>query len=260
MRLRLLGSTQSVVFFAPQEVNQSIMDVCKNHSQVTNSSHVVKWLLEQTCRTNENLQGLYISQGNDFVCRTEAQWKSNIKGANKDEYLKIIRHPERKSLEDLYGKRADISSATNSTDFVRFNEFADELNNRRQAVIANGRTAHSSALEEVEQEREVEQEVEEQRHVAKPNHRSALTFPGLHHTIRNFAMTGQLVGEEGYEHVFEALSRTEIGQKHDLCSTKSSLFASSELMRTVKTGPKGSNDGILVHKILSLQYSIANSL
>ena len=51
MRLRQLGTTQSVVFFAPPEVHQSILDCQKktNHDKI-DSSDVVTWLLEQTCK------------------------------------------------------------------------------------------------------------------------------------------------------------------------------------------------------------------
>ncbi|PQE30562.1 p-loop containing nucleoside triphosphate hydrolase protein [Rutstroemia sp. NJR-2017a WRK4] len=66
MRLRQLGTTQSVCFFAPPEVHRSILDVCKKTpgglvgSSNINSYHVVNWLLEQTCRANEQLQNLYL--------------------------------------------------------------------------------------------------------------------------------------------------------------------------------------------------------
>lgn len=69
MRLRQLGTTQSVVWFAPPEVHQSILDVRQKKSgDSINSYDVVHWLLEQTCVQIEQLQPLYISQGNDF-CR-----------------------------------------------------------------------------------------------------------------------------------------------------------------------------------------------
>lgn len=249
----MLGVTQSVVFFAPPEVNQSIWDVCKNHGDEINSSHVIKWLLEQTCRNNENLQGLYIAQGLDFASRTGAGWKYavNYKDSNnRNNYLKVIQHPERQTLEDLYGKRVGTQPISqNNSEFVELNDMMSELNNRRQAAKVNGKTIHISALEEVEQEREVLQEVEEQRYVAKPEHRSAHTFPGLHRTLSHFSRSGELHSKLGYEHVFQALLHTEIGQKHGIRLTKSRLFASDEFMRTVKPTGIGSNDDFLVMKL-----------
>ena len=64
MRLRQLATTQSVTFFAPPEVHQSILDLCqKGPTELINSSHVVRWLLEQTCSGIEQLQPLYYAQG-----------------------------------------------------------------------------------------------------------------------------------------------------------------------------------------------------
>ena len=98
MRLRQLGTAQSIVFFAPPEVHQSILDVCRKicgdvlDSSYIDSSYVVCWLREQTCRANEHLQNLYLAQGTDFCRRTNAQWK-NVKflteNSHREAYLRV---------------------------------------------------------------------------------------------------------------------------------------------------------------------------
>src|SRR4051794_33805962 len=107
MRLRALGSTQAVVFFAPPEVHQSIVDTCKIRSgKSVDSSHVVTWLLEQTCHTNEQLQGLHLAQGYDFCRRLGAQLRFDnfLKDkAHRANLLSVIRRPERQTLATLYG-------------------------------------------------------------------------------------------------------------------------------------------------------------
>src|ERR1700761_3321182 len=116
MRLRQLGTTQRVVFFAPPEVHQSILDVCKKrHRDPIDSSHVVSWLLEQTCRANEQLQNLYLAQGTDFCRRTNAQWENAnflIDKGHREAYLKVIQCPELQSLEQLYGGMADAEPSS----------------------------------------------------------------------------------------------------------------------------------------------------
>jgi hypothetical protein len=73
MRLRQLATTQEIVFFAPPEVHQSILDLRKKSSEDKIDSYdVVCWLLEQTCSGIEQLQPLYYSQGIDFCRRTQA--------------------------------------------------------------------------------------------------------------------------------------------------------------------------------------------
>lgn len=73
MRLRQLATTQSVTFYAPPEVYRSILDLRgKKHGDHVDSSDVLHWLLEQTCRNNEQLQSLFIAQGVDFCRRMSA--------------------------------------------------------------------------------------------------------------------------------------------------------------------------------------------
>ena len=121
MRLRQLGTTQSVVFFAPPEVHHSILDVCKKidgrptYSSHIDSSHVVTWFLEQTCPVNEHLQNLYLAQGADFCRRIGAQWKNLnflTDHCHREAYLKVVQHPERQTLEQLYGATTGQESTT----------------------------------------------------------------------------------------------------------------------------------------------------
>jgi hypothetical protein len=135
----------------------------------------------------------------------------------------------------------------------------DELNNQRHAAASKPNALHSSALEEVEQEREVEFQVEEVREVQRPVHHTALAFPGIHPAISAFVRTGLLYGEEGYEHVFTAMARTSVGKKFSVAGTKSQLFVagtksqlfvSAEFMRTIKTGRDVSIDNFLVSPLL----------
>lgn len=124
-------------------------------------------------------------------------------------------------------------------------DFMEELSKQRRAANGNRKAIHSSALEEVEQEREVEFQVEEVRQVQKPTHYKALAFPGLHPAVSHFAKTGDLAGENGYEHAFAALARTGIGQKYNVCCTTSLLFVSAEFMRTIEFGKHSPNDNFL---------------
>ncbi|RYP59008.1 hypothetical protein DL769_008717 [Monosporascus sp. CRB-8-3] len=224
-----------------QEVHQSISDVCKlRGGQAINSSHVIMWLLEQTCRTNEQLQNLYFAQGSDFCRRTNAQWvnpKFLTDKAHYESLLKVIQYPERQTLEQLYGGMTESRSSSLSVmSFANLERFMEKLIQQRREAGDKWHGIHSSALEEVEQEREVELQVDEVRHVQKPERYTALTFPGLHPAVSRFARTGELTGGKGYKHAFGALEGTNIGQKYNVCRTASRLFISTEFMRTVATG------------------------
>lgn len=258
MRLRQLGTTQSVVFLAPPEVHQSILDVCKLRAGAyIDSSHVITWLLEQTCRANEQLQSLYLAQGSDFCRRTNAQWKhGNLLGkkAQRASFLEVIQLEERKTLEQLYGKIQSQPILASDMVHPTLRGFMRELSKENRVVAAKQRGYHSSALEEVEQEQEVFLQVEEVRTVKKPVRYQGLTFPGLHPSISLFAVTGVLSGETGYEHAFATLAKTTIGQKYDVRRTTSRLFVSTEFTRTISTEGKRhpSTDGFLVSPPISL--------
>ncbi|KAH9865891.1 hypothetical protein J1614_009478 [Plenodomus biglobosus] len=250
MRLRQLATTQSVCFFAFPETHQSILDVCGlNENDRVNSSHVVTWLLEQTCRSNEQLQNLYVSQGADFCNRINAEWENaNFLSDAKDRsaYVQVLQHPEQQKLEQLYGGRTEHTHGRSSlrTMFTQLQTFKNKLMRLNMSNTATG--LHSSALEEVEQEREVEFQVEEVREVQKAIYHEAHAFPGLHPAISGFVSTGRLCGVEGYERVSDAISRTYIGKRFDIAWTESCLFVSAEFMKTIKTNVVGLIDNFMV--------------
>lgn len=261
MRLRQLATTQSVCFFAFPETNQSILDVCKVNDQARiDSHHVVYWLLEQTCLANEQLQNLYLSQGTEFCDRFIAQsenpnFLSNSK--HRDAYVRVLQRPEQQTLEQLYGGIADDTQrpGPQPNTFPQIQTVIEELDSIRHALAVNASVLHSSVLEEVEQEREVEYQVEEVRQVQVPVHYNALIFPGLHPAISEFARTGVLLGETGYEHVYTAVSRTSIGQRFGIRSTQLRCFVSGEFMKTIET--RGTPvDNFLVSALTLLQRQV----
>lgn len=261
MRLRQLATTQTVCFFAFPETHQSILDVCKVNDQVhIDSHHVVYWLLEQTCLANEQLHNLYASQGTDFCNRFIAQSENAdflFDSQHRDAYVQVLQHPEQQTLEQLYGGLADDTQrpAPHTTTFPQIRTVIEELDIMGRAVAANANVLNSSLLEEVEQEREVEYQVEEVRQIQRPVHYNALVFPGLHPSISEFAHTGVLNGETGYEHVYTAVSRTSIGQKYGIRSTQSRCFVSGEFMKTIVT--RGTLvDNFLVSVLTSLQIRV----
>src|SRR5438552_681114 len=109
MRLRQLATTQSVVFFAPPEVHQSIVDQRnKRYKDPIDSYDVICWLLQQTCDGIEQLQPLYYSQGADFCRRTQAAVNNPDFLRDTDQratYLSALRQLERNTLEELYEPR-----------------------------------------------------------------------------------------------------------------------------------------------------------
>lgn len=245
MRLRQLATTQSVVFFAPPEVDARLRDICRvpnvRLAVNINSSHVIRFLLEQTCRANEQLQNLHIAQGMDFSRRLNAQWKYENFLTDKTHRIMLldaIQAQERQTLEQQYGSTQDksIKGSAGDVSFPCLKAFMRTLVNQRQHIADSVNGIKSSALEEVEQEREVEFQVEEVRQVARPVKYKALKFPCLHPAISSFVGSGKLEGEAGYMHAFESLKKTAIGMKFEVQGTGSRFFCSTEFSRTVALG------------------------
>ena len=258
MRLRQLGTTQSVVFFAPPEVHQSIVDVTKiPFYQKPTSAHIIQWLLHSTCEQLESLSPLFYSHGVDFCRRTQGGLDNPDFLHNKDdrtEFLKTLRQQERQSLLRLYEPKNKSQATGNQTvtyTAPRLKGFVKELNIRRRAFQDKGNAVHASALQEVEQEREVEVEVEVEkvREVQRPNWYQPYSFERLDHYIVKFASTGYLSPPQsaGYEHIFDFLKRTATGRKYGVAKPEehSSLYLTREFATTVRCPYNRPDDSFL---------------
>ena len=143
MRLRQLAISQSVVFFAPPEVHQSIVNCRGQAAKGTIDSHdVIVWLLEQTCCSIEQLQPLYISQGLEYCRRRLAAQRypdASSQVEQRKAYLRVLEQPERYSLENLYAP--DQKAKSRPIDAKGFPEIAgyvEKLNAMKKGLRNNG--------------------------------------------------------------------------------------------------------------------------
>ncbi|KAI1134677.1 hypothetical protein F5Y05DRAFT_422056 [Hypoxylon sp. FL0543] len=246
MRLRQLRTTQRITFFAPPEVDQSIRDLCQpDINEKLEASHVITWLLEQTCRGIEDLRGLHLAQGIDFCRRADATLRYPhflADSTHRAKLLGILRQPERLTLEQLYGGKA-IGALTRCAERMstpQLQAFLDRLLRYR----GSANVIQTGALEEVEQEREVQVQVEQVHQVQKPPRYAALAFPGLHPAISQFCRTGILdasssyQGKPAFEHAFTYVARSSTGKQYSVHSTDSRLFVSEEFGKTVVSSKK----------------------
>ncbi|KAI1425632.1 hypothetical protein F5Y12DRAFT_795814 [Xylaria sp. FL1777] len=244
MRLRQLQTTQSVCFYGPREVESSIKDFHQLKTfQRIDSSHVIAWLLEQTCRSIEDLQGLYVAQGIDFCQRTDAVWHCKnfmSKQSERLNLLRVLKQPERKTLQQLYGPVSEKPAMILGNNLIssQLRSFMGRLaltgKNQQGRILAG-------ALEEVEQEREVEAQVEQVRQVEKRKRYDPLKFPGIHPDILHFAQTGILetslsakTKNRGFEHAFTSVGKTSIAKRFGVHETGSKLFVSKEFTKTIR--------------------------
>ncbi|KAI0555746.1 hypothetical protein F4679DRAFT_3841 [Xylaria curta] len=249
MRLRQLQTTQSICFYGPPEVETSIRDFNKiNPSDKLDSSHVTSWLLERTCRSVEDLQGLYVAQGIDFCLRTDTAWHCKdfmTKHSQRQKLLRVLRQPERKTLQESYGPALEMASASSGGSLISpqlrsFKSKLTKIGNSQKCMTQGG------AFEEVEQEREVEAQVEQVRQTESRRRYAALKYPGIHPDIIRFARTGTLIAEKtkypGFEHAFAFVGRTTVAKCFGVHETSSKLFISGEFSNTVQVA-RNSQEG-----------------
>ncbi|ORX33848.1 hypothetical protein BD324DRAFT_205608 [Kockovaella imperatae] len=238
LRLRQVASTQSVTFFAPPEVDRSIRDLqhLGSNEKIT-SSHIVFWLLEQTCRSHDDLQGLHRSQGGDFAQRMSAQYDNRdcLTDTNQRRaVLDVLQQPEAQSLQDIYligPSKPSESASTHSPSGTQQLSLIERYGNATDGVH---HSAGAGVLDQVEQEREVEFQVEEVREIQKPHHWDAFSFPGLHGAVERFVRTGDLETSSSVKQAYSYISGTSLGAKFKVRNSGGRLFVSPEFSRTIK--------------------------
>ncbi|POS85865.1 hypothetical protein EPUL_001935, partial [Erysiphe pulchra] len=241
MRLRQLGSTQSVIFFAPPEVHQSILNLQgKEQTDKLSSYDVVSWLLKQSCLGIELMLPLYSVQGYEFCRRYQASLTYpnlfDSASSDRENFLSVIRPNEDRTLVELYGTKKKRKPVTPLDWDPEVKALLKQLKERCKHSINSNVRYYSSALQEVEQEREVAHEVQTIRQLQLPVSYNHFEFPGLHQDILNFVKKGTITADaNGYESAFNFIAKTSIGKKYGIkrqC-TSQKLFVSTEFGRTV---------------------------
>ena len=182
----------------------------------------------------------------------------------REAYIASIKHAEQQSLQQLYEPKAKTRSET-SQEFtnMQLKGFVKELNKRKKTFQDTGKAVHASALQEVEQDRELVFEVESVRQVKKPTRYPALSFPGLHTTLRSFAKHGRIPADATcFTHILHSLSKTAVGRKFRVShkASNSKIFVSAEFDRTVKLNVDLTGDNFIVSNLKLAMMNHANVL
>jgi hypothetical protein len=169
--------------------------------------------------------------------------------SDRERLLEVLQQPEQQTLEQLYDpqtrKNCEAASAREELKLRGvLRTFMRDLGRNRDLIQYS--STQTSALEEVEQEREVAYEVQEERELQRPRPRKALTFPGIHPAILRFVESGVLEG--GFIKASQILLSTELALKHGLkeLSIMSGLYASEEMIRSIELRRGERNDNYTV--------------
>ncbi|KAJ5117788.1 hypothetical protein N7448_011420 [Penicillium atrosanguineum] len=237
MRMRKLGNGQSVVFCVPEEVKSNILALSgkDKNSQIT-VSDVLLWAISETWIDSRHSIPLWAVQGTRFERQREL-WQAyhqngclDLTPRQAQEFLE----PECQTLEQRYrpGHQAQPSFNCPSDTSPNLN-----LIWKRCRKFEDLDT--SSSLQE-EQERELAPEVESERQIQRPPGATPETHY-IHPHISSFVTTGILVrSSEAYEPAYLTLRNTSAACFLDVSQFPSSLLASNDFVKTIKT-PAGSH-------------------
>jgi hypothetical protein len=186
MRMRQLGKGQSVMFFAPGEVDRRIRNLipsdrgCSHRIQVLD---ILRWTMHESCEDIRHHLPHWAQQGFDHHQRLLA-YKCYGSFGNLDFLKKTWLQLESRTLEQMYDPISDAQGTGASSDITRIPALSERMDRLGVTNLVDVRMAE-------EQEREVNHEVERERQVERP----PKVHPAqhiIHDDIRNFVSTGKL--------------------------------------------------------------------
>ncbi|QRV77956.1 kinase-like protein [Ceratobasidium sp. AG-Ba] len=254
MRMRKLGFGQSVMFFAPPEIDSQIRKVGGLASwNAVDALDVLRWAMIETCKDLEHHTSHWVQQGVEHYRRAEAL-RAFAATASTDALKGGWMMPEARSLEAMYGASVSDAEFTNKAFSI------PAL--RRQLVELGIQRLHDPGMDEEqererESEREVSHEAERQQQVERP----AKLHPVSHSVrqeLRWFIQHGYWRLQPSWAvPLFQSLTgswgippgtwSTKLLASTDFCTTltTSSLTKSGDYMRPLNWVLSG-NDGVLI--------------
>ncbi len=207
MRMRQLGKGQSVMFFAPGEVDRRIRGLIPRGLESEKSVRVIdilRWAMHETCWDIAHHLPHWAQQGVDHHRRFSA-YKHYTSTGDLGVLRKSWLQPESKTLEEMYEPVSRAQGAGLGPGINGMSSLRERLEHLGVIQLTDVRMAE-------EQEREVNHEAELERHAEHP----PKVFPAEHivcDEIRNFVSTGILAKPSRY--IIPLFTPTEIDKTLD---------------------------------------------
>jgi hypothetical protein len=247
MRMRKLGHGQSIMFFAPPEVDRSIRLVSnKRVAEDIHVSDILVWAMTETCSDIQQRAAQWRQHGMDYKHR-HSSWSSFLSSdITPDELALTWLQPEAKRLEELY---APAQTSDSGSQAMADRELWERCNSLGLCTLPDNR------LDE-EQEREVVQEIEREREVERPPQLPAETHH-IYKDVRSFIRTGWIPnGSRVFTAIFDTLATTSAASSSSQPWTRD-VLASRDFTTTVRLGSTDKADSYIrpVNWILSSSAS-----
>ncbi|KAK5056802.1 hypothetical protein LTR84_012334 [Exophiala bonariae] len=248
MRMRKLAATQSVVFIAPPEVDQSIRAVKETTLEDLSSLHVIRWAIHQSC---------LVLQHQDALCTTKGIVHSRHRLAvarhvqhtglvvNVKTYLQQIREQESRPVFEMY--RPDQSHGKELPFLPSEKEREDEI---MANLLIDWHRIDTAGFEDndfsEEQEREVLHEVEQEREVERPRE-VVPAVPAECKALLNLIRDGTIPSGslDGIVPAFDLLKTTKLAAKYSQASWPMQILATTDFIHTIASRGESAQDDFL---------------
>ena len=245
MRLRKLAHGQSLAFFAPPEVQQSIMDVTGRLAEELTGYDVVAWSLEQSCLSIERSQPLRVIQGISHQRRQQMleTFFSEILGpedlakdVNRSQKLiNNFREKEEQTLQDLYGPTTVAKNVFAGTpDRGIFRQL-------REIWRDQGPNTSATASMYEEHERELAPEIEKEVAVQRPQKVPALR-PVVDPHLWQFISNGNPKEAQNFADAFDSVLVHSSAKEKDVAPVWGHIKVTTDFVNTVESPSSGVHD------------------
>ncbi|KAK5211702.1 hypothetical protein LTR41_003163 [Exophiala xenobiotica] len=247
MRMRKLAVSQSVRFFAPPEVDNSIRAFLKQPAAAIDSSHVVRWAIHQSCQALKSQKPIWTLRGLSHSRRRIASTlhlSDDGQVIDPDQYLGTIRERESRPVTELYGIRSRQEQK------ITFEPSADErvdpimrdlLMEWERIDVTDLTTCGISE----EQEREVLHEIEQEREVQRSQGAKPAVpkgWDGLDYLIRHGRAPATAAG---FYQAFDALKNTRLKSQYVPADWPMHVVVTEDFLRTIETAKGTGHDDFL---------------
>ena len=242
MRLRKLAHGQSLIFFAPPEVHQSIIDVTGRAANELTGYDVVAWSLEQSCLSIERSQPLRVIQGISHQRRQHmlniffgefSGYKDLAKDVNRSKtVVKKFREKEEQTLHDLYGPtlvaKDVFAGAPDGGIMEELKEIWKNLDSNSSAI---------ASMHE-EHEREIAPEIEKEVAVQRPQKVTPLG-PIVDPHLRTFIFNGHPTETRNFAKAFDSVLIRSSAKQKDVAPLWMHIKVTRDFVNTVERSRSG---------------------
>ncbi|KAK5382430.1 hypothetical protein LTR20_005937 [Exophiala xenobiotica] len=247
MRMRKLAVSQSVRFFAPPEVDNSIRAFLQQPAGAIDSSHVVRWAIHQSCQALKSQKSIWTLRGLSHSRRRIASTlhlSDDGQVIDPDRYLETIRERESRPVTELYGirSRQERKITFEPTANERVDPIMRDLLMEWERIDVTDLT--TCGISE-EQEREVLHEIEQEREVQRSQGAKPAVpkgWDGLDYLIRHGRAPESAAG---FYQAFDALKNTRLKSQYVPADWPMHVVVTEDFLRTIETTKGTGHDDFL---------------